>query len=105
MGLGTDRRQESVKTNVQFTKPSTCMRGTSFGSFFLRSSSHFNGSLRGEKSVTTAPRWRSDTKPGRTSPTEPRSRWNWISKASHSCSTVAEESHQQVKDGDGSNLP
>lgn len=80
------------------------MRGMSFGSLFLRSSNHFNGSLRGEKSVTTAPRWRSDTKLGRTSPTEPCSRWNWISKALHSCVTVAEE-FQQVKDGDGSSLP
>lgn len=77
--------QKSVKTNVRSTKLLTCMRGTSFGNFFSRSSNHFNGSLRGEKSVTTAPRWRSDTKPGRTSPTAPCSRWNWIAKALHSC--------------------
>ena len=57
----------------------------SFGSFFVKSSNHCSGSLRGEKSVTTAPRLWSDTKPGSTSPAEPCSRWNWMSKRLHFC--------------------
>lgn len=54
-------------------------------SFFLTSSKHCSGSLRGEKSVTTAPRLRFETKPGRTSPAEPCSKWNWMSLVLHSC--------------------
>jgi len=63
----------------------TCMSGMSFGRLFLTSFNPFRGSLRGEKSVTTAPKPRSDTKPGRTSPAAPCSKWNWIFKCSHSC--------------------
>lgn len=68
------------------------MRGMSFESFFLTSSKHCSGSLSGKKSVTTAPRLRSETKPGRTCPAEPCSKWNWMSRFLHSCVTGTDKS-------------
>lgn len=63
----------------------TCMRGTSAESCFLTSSRFCSGSRRGEKSVTTTPSLRSATKPGRTCPAAPSSRWNWMSRVLHCC--------------------
>ena len=81
-----------IKINEFFT----CMRGMSFERFFFMSSNHCSGSLRGEKSVTTAPRPRSDTKPGITSPAVPCSKWNWMSKLLHSCLVGAKQQRSHI---------
>lgn len=93
--LGTDNNQDTehpISTHllqIGFQKVRvffhTCMKGMSLESFFLTSSNHCSGSLIGEKSVTTAPKLWSDTKPGRTFSGAPCSKWNWTFNCSHSC--------------------
>lgn len=89
MSLKMDENKAKLGINItwrlQQQIPLTCIRGTSAESCFLMSSRFCSGSRRGEKSVTTAPSLWSATKPERTCPAEPISRWNWMFRVLHCC--------------------